>query len=83
MCIAYLVGNFLYQQQYRNDQINSAFFAKNLKTLVAEAEPVFQIDGSGFTGFFSERQLINGDGLVNSHAYARRLRANRLEHDSN
>ena len=78
LCIAYLVGNFLYQQQYRNDQINSAFFAKNLKTLVAEAEPVFQIDGSGFTGFFSERQLINGDGLVNSHAYARRLRANRL-----
>lgn len=78
LCIAYLVGNFIYQHNYRNDQINSAFFAKNLKTFVAEATPVYQIDGSGFIGYFGHRPLTNGDGLMNSHAYARRLRADGL-----
>ena len=36
-------------------------------------ERIYQIDGSGFTGYFSDRSLMNGDGLMNSYEYARRL----------
>jgi hypothetical protein len=39
---------------------------------------IYQIDGSGFTGYFSGRSVVNGDGLVNSYGYARRLRAGTL-----
>jgi hypothetical protein len=39
---------------------------------------IYQIDGSGFTGFFSGRAVVNGDGLVNTYEYARRARQGRL-----
>ena len=39
---------------------------------------IYQIDGSGFTGFFSGRSVVNGDGLVNTYAYARRAREDGL-----
>jgi hypothetical protein len=39
---------------------------------------IYQVDGSGFTGYWLERQLVNGDGLVNTYEYARRLRAKKL-----
>jgi len=45
---------------------------------VPEDEPVFQIDASGWVGWFSMRRVVNGDGLVNDHAYARRLHDNQL-----
>lgn len=48
-------------------------FIEEIKRNVPENEPVFQYDASGFTGYFSERKIINGDGLVNTHSYARRL----------
>lgn len=39
---------------------------------------IYQIDGSGFTGFFSGRSVVNGDGLVNTYDYARRVRDGQL-----
>jgi hypothetical protein len=45
---------------------------------VPAGEPIFQVDGSGRTGFYSGRAVINGDGLVNDRQYARRLMAGRL-----
>jgi hypothetical protein len=36
------------------------------------------VDGSGYIGFFSERPVVNGDGFVNTHAYAERLKEGRL-----
>lgn len=48
-------------------------FIEEIKRNVPENEPVFQYDASGFTGYFSERKIINGDGLVNTHSYARML----------
>lgn len=47
---------------------------------------VFQVNGSGFTGYFSQRPVVNGDGLVNSWQYQEYLRSGRLidylrEHD--
>jgi hypothetical protein len=39
---------------------------------------VYQIDGAGYTGYFTHAAIINGDGLVNSYAYAERLKSNSL-----
>lgn len=78
MCAAYLAGAIIYHHQYRNDQTNSAYFVKQLTALTPRGAPIYQIDGSGFIGYFSPNPLINGDGLVNSYSYARRLRADRL-----
>src|SRR5437667_292429 len=36
------------------------------------------MDASGWVGWFSGRQVVNGDGLVNDHDYARRLSERRL-----
>ena len=33
----------------------------------------FQVDGCGVTGYFSDRTVINGDGLINSFEYQRIL----------
>ena len=78
ICATYLAGATMYHHQYRNDQTNSANFVKNLNYLTPRGAPIYQIDGSGFIGYFSPNPLVNGDGLVNSYAYARRLRDNAL-----
>jgi hypothetical protein len=53
-------------------------FVSRIKDHVSEEGRIYQIDGAGFTGFFSERAVVDGDGLVNSYAYARRMRDGRL-----
>ena len=53
-------------------------FVVRIKDHVPDRERVYQIDGSGFTGYFSERSVMNGDGLVNSYDYASRLSENSL-----
>jgi hypothetical protein len=44
-------------------------YAKTLNSVVAEDKKIYQIDFSGIIGFFSDRNLINGDGMVNSFEY--------------
>ena len=39
---------------------------------------IYQVDESGFPAYFSERAIINGDGLINSWEYQRYLRAGAL-----
>jgi hypothetical protein len=53
-------------------------FVGRIKEHVPPRARIYQIDGSGFTGYFSERSVVNGDGLVNTYDYARRLREGRL-----
>jgi hypothetical protein len=53
-------------------------FVDRIKEHVPPGGRIYQLDGSGFTGYFSERVVVNGDGLVNTYDYARRLRAGRL-----
>jgi hypothetical protein len=53
-------------------------FVEELKQRVPPNEPIFQIDASGWVGWFSARAVINGDGLVNDHTYAERLSAGAL-----
>ncbi len=65
---------------YRNLDISRATrdFVLRIKDHVPPGGRIFQVDGSGYTGFFSERSVVNGDGLVSSYAYAQRLRQARL-----
>jgi hypothetical protein len=53
-------------------------FVARIEAHVPEGGRIYQIDGSGFTGFFSQRAVMNGDGLVNTYEYARRMREGRL-----
>lgn len=55
-----------------------ALFLADVRRIVPEHEAIFQLDGCGYTGFFSGRPIVNGDGLVNSYAYFQRLKANEL-----
>jgi len=48
-------------------------FVAEVQRRVPANEPIFQIDGSGWVGWFSGRRVVNGDGLVNDHEYAQRL----------
>ncbi|MBK8551315.1 MAG: hypothetical protein IPL53_09760 [Ignavibacteria bacterium] len=54
-------------------------YALNLKRVTASDDRIFQIDFCGVTGFFSERKIINGDGLINSFEYRDFLNAGRLK----
>lgn len=64
----------------RNDEIWQA--ARAFVDRIAEHVPptgrIYQIDGSGFTGYFSGRSVTNGDGLVNTYDHAHRIRTGRL-----
>lgn len=73
---AVYTGAFVnYQLTYAVDQANSLAFVQRVADHVSEGQPIYQVDASGYTGFFSGRPIVNGDGLVNSAAYAeRRLR---------
>lgn len=74
-----VVAKWAVDSRIRGPQIEwSRHFVEELKRVVPEDEPVFQIDASGWVGWFSGRHVVNGDGLVNDHAYARRLREQRL-----
>ncbi len=58
---------------------NSAYdFSKKIKEVVNKDDKIFQVDYSGLIGFFSERIIINGDGLMNSFGYYKILREGRL-----
>lgn len=81
------VAKWAIDSRIRAEQIAwSRQFVHELQRVVPENEPVFQIDATGWVGWFSRRRVIDGDGLVNDHAYARRLRENELAgylHDEN
>jgi hypothetical protein len=73
-----LAGRVHYYASFRVDQLASIEFIRTIARSVPAGGRIFQIDGSGFIGYFASRTLINGDGLVNSYDYARRLQANAL-----
>jgi len=54
------------------------YYALELKKSIPEDDRIFMIDLSGIVGYFSERKVINGDGLANSHEYWNYKTANNL-----
>jgi hypothetical protein len=72
---AYKVYRFVPLNHVRSASWDFVHEAREL--LPADAR-LYQVDGSGFTGYWLDRQLINGDGLVNTYEYARRLKDRKL-----
>ncbi len=72
--VAGLAGKYALDSRVRAREIAHArTFVQALEREVPDDALIFQVDGTGYTGFFSRRHVINGDGLVHTHAYARRL----------
>lgn len=53
-------------------------FVERAQQFIVPEGRIYQVDGSGFTGYWLRRHLINGDGLVNTYEYAERLKKNQL-----
>ncbi len=70
---------YFYETRMNNFKWNSSYdYAISLKNVTNENDKIFQIDFSGAVGFFSERKLINGDGLINSFEYLDYLKQHNL-----
>jgi hypothetical protein len=54
-------------------------FAAEVARIVPPDEPIYQFDAAGWMGWYTGRRIVNGDGLVNDFAYARRLREGKLQ----
>lgn len=68
-----------YVTRIENPKWNSAYYyAKEIKNNTEGNDRIFMIDLSGIIGFFSERKIINGDGLINSYEYQEYLSSNNL-----
>jgi hypothetical protein len=73
------VAKWVVDTRVRAPQIaNSERFVAEVRAIVPPGEAVYQIDASGWVGWFSGLPVVNGDGLVNDHAYARRLGEGKL-----
>jgi hypothetical protein len=54
-------------------------YAIKLKEKTEFSDRILQVDLSGIVGFYSERKIINGDGLINSFEYWHYLKNNNLK----
>ncbi|HMS32701.1 MAG TPA: hypothetical protein PKC91_01310 [Ignavibacteria bacterium] len=75
-----LIFSFMfYVTRIKNPKWNSAYYySKEIKNNTGEEDKIFMIDLSGIIGFFSERKIINGDGLINSYEYQKYLSSGNL-----
>lgn len=86
--IAYSIGLLLllymcfyigiYRLSYSEYKLNLLSTGLWLRDNMPVSTRIFQVDASGVTGYFSERVVINGDGLINSWEYQEYLRKKRI-----
>lgn len=78
--IILLVFYFLYYRLNQSEtRLTFAYdYAKELKKNTEAGDRIFQFDISGVAGFFSERNIINGDGLANSFEYIKNFESGKL-----
>ena len=79
MFISYFVIMMLAYFGYKTNMVLHHFFVgtysscekfvEEVRKSVPEDNLIFQVDGSGYVGFFSERKVINGDGMVNNYEF--------------
>ena len=72
---------FLYDYRFLHEN-NIAWekqFILELQQTVPPESPIYQIDGAGWTGYFSQRHIINGDGLVNDYDYYELMKDGNLQ----
>ncbi|MBS1552454.1 MAG: hypothetical protein JST15_10365 [Bacteroidetes bacterium] len=61
---------YFYTTRLTNPKWDSMYYyALDVKKNTGPEDRIFMIDLSGIIGYFSERKIINGDGLINSFEY--------------
>lgn len=69
-----------YNTRIKNMKFNSAYeYSKTLNSLVGENDIIYQVDFCGVIGFFSERKVVDGDGLINSFEYIDYLTSGKID----
>ena len=68
-----------YIQAHATDIKETRKFISSVNEKVGSDQRIFQIDGSGYTGYWLNAHVVNGDGLVNSFEYAKKLKRNQLK----
>lgn len=63
---------------YWDEESYSIGFIDRVNAAVPHNEPIYQISGSGYTAYWLEQPVVNGDGLVNSHEYLERMNKSAL-----
>jgi hypothetical protein len=76
--VAFLVHSLRIEVFYREDQRAAAAAVEDLRRIIPAETPLFTFDNPGYLGFFSGLRVVDGDGLVNDYAYARRLQSDSL-----
>lgn len=79
--LSVIIFNIFYFLIFRTNYYNhnSAYkFAQRVKELLPKDSIIFQVDYSGLISFFSDMQIINGDGLINSFDYYKTLKEGKL-----
>jgi len=78
VCLLILGLGYRQARKYSDEAVATHAFLAGLGRIVPAGEAVYMVDGSGYAGWVADRPIVNGDGLVNSHEYMRRLRQGRL-----
>ena len=77
-CLALLGLGYRQALKFSDEALATREFIQQMDTLVPGNELIYQVDGSGYIGWTSQRRVVNGDGLVNSHDYLVKLRRRQL-----
>jgi hypothetical protein len=76
LCMYFYIEIYrLSSSEYKSNLLSTGLW---LRDNVPVSARIFQVDASGVTGYFSERAVINGDGLINSWEYQEYLRGKRI-----
>ncbi|MHC1736433.1 MAG: hypothetical protein AB9882_00315 [Ignavibacteriaceae bacterium] len=75
VCIIY----FFYFRLFYYNSDDAYEYAGRISDLVHEHETIYQVDYSGMISFFSNRKIINGDGLINSFEYYDHIKNKKLD----
>jgi len=78
-CLIYALAMGAYTFRYRTDASRSEAFIERAGKCLHSQDVIFQVDGSGYTGYWLSAHVIDGDGLVNSWDYRRKLLAENLD----
>jgi hypothetical protein len=77
---AILLVYVFYGSRIKNYKYVSGYqYAKTLTEVVKEDESIFQVDYCGVVGFFSNKKVVDGDGLINSFEYLECLNEKRID----
>lgn len=71
--------SYLFLGRINSEKFSSFYdYSVLLRNLTTEDDRILQVDYCGITGFFSDRNIINGDGLINSFEYLDYYRNSKL-----